>query len=148
MARLYNEWRDQVTAPTNGNGTNGLGRMLAIAGAGAAIVVPLVAGIFWIAQVSDRATVAMQEITDLRRQVNALESGAGTTKNELVAVQSSLTEIETQFEAADQIRNLMHANELRVESLLWQKTFAGTSFPTDNAYYPSIANRPAPNKDR
>jgi hypothetical protein len=50
-------------------------------------------------------------------------------------------EIETQFCASDIVRNMLHAAELRVESILWKKVF-GDSPPTDNAFYPQICNRP------
>lgn len=50
-------------------------------------------------------------------------------------------EIETQFCASDIVRNMLHANELRVQSILWKKSF-GDTMPTDNAFYPQICNRP------
>lgn len=51
-----------------------------------------------------------------------------------------LNEIETQFCAQDIVRNLMHANDMRNVTLLWEKTF-GMRLSTDNAYYPTICNR-------
>jgi hypothetical protein len=59
----------------------------------------------------------------------------------LAEMERDLNEIETQFCAADQIRNLMHANSMRIEALLYEKTFPGSHLPTDNAYYPTICNR-------
>ena len=52
---------------------------------------------------------------------------------------TKLVEVETQFRASDQLRNLMHANEMRIESVLWRKAFPEAPLPTDNAYYPTIA---------
>jgi hypothetical protein len=50
-------------------------------------------------------------------------------------------EIETQFCASDIVRNMLHADDLRNQSMLWRKAF-GDSLPTDNAFYPQICNRP------
>lgn len=56
------------------------------------------------------------------------------------AMKRDLNEVETQFCASDIVRNLMHANDLRVQSLLWGKVFE-SSYPIANAYYPTICNR-------
>jgi len=54
---------------------------------------------------------------------------------------ADLREVETQFCGGDIVRNLMHANHLRLFSMLWHETFPETALPTDNAYYPRICNR-------
>lgn len=75
---------------------------------------------------------------------NLKDSMIGNTDriNELRSKQTeqkaALVEIETQFCNADYVRNLMHANELRILSMLWAKSNAGERYPTDNAYYPRI----------
>jgi len=51
-----------------------------------------------------------------------------------------MIEIETQFCASDIVRNLIHANDLRITSMLVKKSFNMT-FPTDNAFYPEICQR-------
>jgi hypothetical protein len=61
----------------------------------------------------------------------------------LNSLEVAMNEVETQFCADDQMRNIMHANDMRLQSLLWQKTYPGTTLPTDNAYYPTICNRKA-----
>lgn len=58
----------------------------------------------------------------------------------LTQLEVALNEIETQFCAQDIVRNLMHANDQRQVSILWEKSF-GTKWPTDNSYYPTICNR-------
>lgn len=55
--------------------------------------------------------------------------------------EAALAEIETQFCATDIVRNLMHANDLRNLSVIWEKQF-GMPYPIGNAYYPTICNRP------
>jgi hypothetical protein len=59
----------------------------------------------------------------------------------LIVQEAALKEIETQFCASDIVRNLMHANELRDVAMLHEKVF-GARMPTDNAYYPTVCNRP------
>jgi hypothetical protein len=61
-------------------------------------------------------------------------------RTDVVRLMADLREVETQFCASDTVRNLMHANDLRQVSLLWQKVY-GFPFPTANAYYPMICNR-------
>jgi hypothetical protein len=80
---------------------------------------------------------ANHEIND---RVRANEERIAALGSSAVSINMSLKEVETQFCASDIVRNLMHANDLREVSLLWQKIF-GTPYPTDNAYYPSICNR-------
>lgn len=91
---------------------------------------------------------AERDAADARQQAANLEARLATANArieqgtaQITAIRENLKEIETQFAASDIVRNLMHANDLRVQSLLWQKVY-GVPFPTDNAYYPSIANRP------
>lgn len=64
-----------------------------------------------------------------------------TLQDRVTKIEVASNEIETQFCAQDIVRNLMHANDLRTVSLLWEKTF-GVKYPTDNTYYPTICNRP------
>lgn len=52
---------------------------------------------------------------------------------------AKLVEVETQFKAADQSRNVQFANQLRWDSLLWEKAF-GTRFPSEVAFYPNISS--------
>lgn len=61
-------------------------------------------------------------------------------QDRLTKIEVSMNEIETQFCSQDIVRNLMHANDMRIVSQLWEKEF-GVKFPTDNAYYPTICNR-------
>lgn len=80
----------------------------------------------------------------LESRIAVNEASIQRQELELRTVCSSLIEIETQFRSADQTRNIMHANDLRVNAMLWKKTF-GVEYPTDNAYYPTIAqDKPQP----
>jgi hypothetical protein len=62
-------------------------------------------------------------------------------QDRLTRSEAALLEIETQFCAADMARNLMHASDLRNYAVLYQRVF-GVEYPTSNAYYPTICNRP------
>lgn len=70
---------------------------------------------------------------------NEMSGEIAERRSQNADTKTSLREVETQFCAADQTRNLMHAYDMRVEALLWEKSFA-SRLPTDNAYYPTICN--------
>ena len=74
----------------------------------------------------------------LTERVNVLRNDAATTK-------ASMAEIESQFCASDVVRNLMHASDMRMVSMLWRKQFPDAPYPTDNSYYPRVCNRVDPN---
>ncbi len=54
-----------------------------------------------------------------------------------VTLTEKLAEVETQFRAADEYRNVNLAGEMRFVSLLWQKSY-GEPFPSD-IYFPTIS---------
>lgn len=60
-----------------------------------------------------------------------------TIQTEQAHLRSALTEIETQFCAEDNARNLTHAYDLRMVAMLWKKSF-GDELPTDNMFYARI----------
>jgi hypothetical protein len=59
--------------------------------------------------------------------------------SKVVTLQTQLNEIETQFKANDEFRNVNLAGQMRINSMLWQKVFDQT-FPSET-YYPTISNR-------
>jgi hypothetical protein len=110
----------------DGNGYNRLGVAAAVFVAATTIV----GGFMWVGSIASQVS-AMQHNGDDIRSLQVQEA----------RVERDARETETQFCAADIVRNLMHANDMRTISLLWLKQY-GTPFPTDNAYYPTICNRP------
>lgn len=62
-------------------------------------------------------------------------------RTDVTRLAADLREIETQFCASDIIRNLMHAHEMRIETMLWSAVNPKMPLPTDNAYYPMVCNR-------
>lgn len=85
------------------------------------------------------------ETKALREQYALVIDRIQSIRTEQTKLSAALTEIETQFCASDHVRNLMHANNMRMEAMLWHKAF-GESMPTDNAYYPMICNRQSPDR--
>jgi hypothetical protein len=89
------------------------------------------------ASVSDR-----EQLNSRLRQLEAMvPSNAAERRSQYSVMQAKLVEIETQFCASDIVRNLMHAHDMRVTSLMWSKVYPGDKLPTDNAYYPQVCNR-------
>lgn len=87
---------------------------------------------------------AYTKAVSLEQRVVTLEAASHAHELEIREVCSDLIEVETQFRSADQTRNIMHANDMRMQAMLWRKAF-NVEYPTDNAYYPTIAqDRPEP----
>lgn len=74
---------------------------------------------------------------DTRERLERVTESLNTVREEVVTLKAALTETETQFRATENYINLMRADQLRVDGLLWQKTF-GAIYP-DAAFFPSIA---------
>lgn len=127
----------------NGNGTNGARSWQTIS----AIIVSAVAVvgiIYQVASVSFTASSNAVSLDDLKKLVSRIDERETALTNRASIIETSLQEIETQFCGADNMRNLMHATDLRVFSMLWEKTFPGSRYPTDNAFYPTVCNRSPP----
>jgi len=84
----------------------------------------------------------------LRSLENNLASSSAERRSQYAVMQSKLVEIETQFCASDIVRNLMHAQDMRTDALLWAKTNPGETMPTDNSFYPMICNRSSNGNDQ
>lgn len=100
-----------------------------------AIGVPIVGAL---ASLYLMTNTAYTTATALEKRVLALEAASHSHELELRSLCAALVETETQFRASDELRNLTHADDMRLHAMLWQKTF-GSAYPTDNAYYPTIA---------
>lgn len=70
-----------------------------------------------------------------RAEIAGLKEAA-TVKDSLLA--AKLIEVETQFRAEDQLRNVQWADARRTMALLWEKTY-GQQYPTGIQFYPNIA---------
>lgn len=124
------------TTPTNGNGASRVGLYATTALAFIAVI-SIMGSMFYVAFTSKANTDAIVD----QRVFNAATTTALTALQiKLNAIEISQNETETQFCAQDIVRNLMHANDMRGVSILWEKAGLGR-MPTDNAYYPTICNR-------
>jgi hypothetical protein len=77
---------------------------------------------------------------DVARRLDLLRGDIEGLKLGNAQQKAALIEIETQFCASDTARNLMHANDLRLYAVIYEKVF-GAAYPVANAYYPKICNR-------
>lgn len=127
-------------AEANGNGTARVGLWVSITGAVVAVLIFIGSLMTMYAQLVATERTA----DDLKERVDRMAVQFNDTRSQLTTVCADLKEIETQFRATDQVRNLMHANDLRIQSLLWQKVYAAP-YPAENPYLPTIAqDQPTP----
>lgn len=56
-------------------------------------------------------------------------------------ITASLKEVETQFSASDEVRNLQFADIKRTEALLWNLSNGLKEYPTAPYYFPHVSNR-------
>lgn len=105
------------------------------------VVTAIVSYVVQITSIGSTGTQNTDSIKSLQDSTHNLKVDQDKMSARLIAQEAALKEIETQFCASDIVRNLMHANELREMSMLHEKVF-GIRIPTDNAYYPTICNRP------
>jgi hypothetical protein len=86
-----------------------------------------------------------RQLNDLDTQLRHVETQNSESISErgpqVAIVNEKLVQVETQFCASDIVRNLMHANDLRVLSVMWHEIYPKSQFPTNNAYYPTICNK-------
>lgn len=118
------------------NGASRAGLWLSIA-ASIVLLFGAVGSIFYI---GFRVQSTADLLDAVSKRIAAIEDKLTTVQDRLIKIEVSQNEIETQFCAQDIVRNLMHANDQRTASVLWEKVF-GTKYPTDNSYYPTICNR-------
>jgi hypothetical protein len=90
-------------------------------------------------------TVSKTDRAQLNGRMHDVEQTISVTvaerRQQFAVMEARLVEVETQFCASDIVRNLMHATDMRLISLLWRKAFPDTLLPTDNSYYPMVCNR-------
>lgn len=89
-----------------------------------------------IRRLDDRITVNDKWTSDVQITAGNL---AGAFQAEKSRNEISLIEIETQFRASDEFRNVNLAGQMRFNSLMWQQIF-GVPFPME-VYFPSISKQ-------
>jgi len=133
---------------------NAIGEKLALIGkpnygtisALAALVISMLGGGFFVislsiktelAPIAAKAQVSEVDRGKLNEEFKEVQKQLSESQAEHAKTTEKLREVETQFRAADQIRNIQYASLLRDISMLWKQSF-GSDFPSQ-AYYPSIA---------
>lgn len=83
---------------------------------------------------------------ELKERVERMSVALSDQQSKLNTVCADLIEVETQFKASDQVRNLIHVNDLRNYSVLYKKVMK-EDYPVGEPYLPTIAQeQPAPCK--
>lgn len=83
---------------------------------------------------------AAKDVAGLDVRISALEAQETADRVQLTKLEAAQLEIDTQLRASIDDSNKSLAWQLRVNSMLWSKSFPGSHFPTDDAFYPNIAN--------
>jgi hypothetical protein len=110
----------------------------------AGIVIPILVFSAWIGTLQAGTSVVNQKLSDDDARIERLTDTVNTNRAQLAQVCSALVEVETQFRASDQVRNLMHTNDLRIQAMLWHKAYAA-DYPVGDPYLPTIAqDQPSP----
>jgi hypothetical protein len=128
-----------MTAAPNGNGTLRWQLWVSIASAIGGLVYAIVSYTVQIAELRSGINSANTQIAELQRRLDTQATAVTLNRNATIVLETSLKEVETQFCGADVVRNIIHANDLRIQAMLWRKVF-GEEYPTQNAYYPYICN--------
>lgn len=77
------------------------------------------------------------EVQNLKANYNLIVDRMQTIRSDQVQIKADLVEIETQFCGEDNLRNQIHAYDMRFLSMMWKKIFDSV-MPTDNAFYAQI----------
>jgi hypothetical protein len=80
-------------------------------------------------------------VTSLEQNYNQMSEREMILRTNSATMGAKMSEIETQFCGEDHVRNLMHSQDLRTMSMMWNKVFPNSTLPSSDAYYPQICNR-------
>jgi hypothetical protein len=130
------------------NNQNGNGRwqgVLSAIAAGAVIIGALVSFFVQSASLSTQVSIDAARIVTMEAAQSAANERIPILRADMSQTRADLREVETQFCGSDIVRNLMHANDMRVISMSWHNAFPSVTLPIDNAYYPRICNRDTSN---
>lgn len=95
-----------------------------------ASVAPLLLSNVALTNVTDIHTKSIQEL----RRIDAADEADTSARD--AKTSGRLVQVETQICDDEQLRNIARATDLRTTAMLWQKVFPGSTYPTDNSYYP------------
>ena len=87
-----------------------------------------------------RDTVSETDRKHLNERADKADERMAGIDSQIRVFDASLKEVETQFRSSDQARNIQFANQLRWDSILFEKCFPGSRFPSQIQYYPGISD--------
>lgn len=120
-------------------------RWIPIAAGGVAAFLSGGAFLYQVFHVSYQQQTNTAAIAALRSDVEKLEAASVSADATIKAMQRDLNELETEICAEDDLRNLMHAAELRDLAMLYEK-IEGRSYQIGNAFYPQVCRRTSTGK--
>ena len=127
-------------AHPNGNGAKWWQTWAPVAGAGVIVGGSIITFFVQIGTLTFQVGQINTRQDSFERRLSRVEEMANGSQVDRAQLRSDLREVETQFCEGDNVRNLMHANDLRIQSMLWNKVFA-SEYPTANAFYPFVCQR-------
>jgi uncharacterized protein YdcH (DUF465 family) len=83
------------------------------------------------------AAQAVADVVNLKQNQLQIFDRIQTLRSESAQQRASLVEVETQFCGSDNLRSQIHAMDLRLQAMLWQKVF-GQEMPVSNAFYARV----------
>lgn len=118
-----------------------LTRAITIAAGSVAAFLSAGAFLYQVFHVSYQQQTNTAEIAALRAEVAIVHTNDAAIK----AMQRDLNELETEICAEDDLRNLMHADEMRAFAMLYEK-IEGRPYQIGNAFYPQVCRRTSTGK--
>lgn len=132
-----------MTGVVNGNGTAKWQLWVSMAGVGLVVLASLIGLFVQLATMQGQLRGLDARMDGMSRRMDAAEVRISDHRSKIDHLDAATVEIETQFRASDQTRNMSHAADMRVQAMLWEKVYK-QRYPTDNAYYPTIARTDPP----
>lgn len=125
-----------MATTSSGNGVGRIAMLLGMA-TSTVVIIGVIGSTFFVAfsTRSNSEALAMQSI-----QITAMQSRIEVLTRRVSSQELALNEVETQFCASDNLRNEMHARDLRDFAVVFEKVF-GQKFPIENAFYARVCNR-------
>lgn len=127
----------------NGNGKRPSSIGVWLSGGG--VIMAIIGAFIWVGGLASEVGQNQTTISAISTRLSSAEANNRALELRVTSLETSQKEIETQFCGTGNIINLMHANDMRLQSVLWQKSFPGITFPTDNPFYPVLCNRDGAN---
>jgi len=97
-----------------------------------------------IEEISHNYVKSVGDIEALKRQATENSDRTSALRADVTRLSSAAVEIETQFCGQDNLRSQIHAQDLRIQSMLWRKLFPEAPLPTDNAFYARVGRCTGP----